>query len=701
MKIHVLDSDTINQIAAGEVVERPSSVVKELVENAMDAGAGAVTVEIKEGGVALIRVTDNGAGIPKEEIPMAFCRHATSKLFSADDLLRISSMGFRGEALSSIAAVAMVELITKTRDSFTGCRYVIEGGEEKGMTEIGAPEGTTFLVRNLFYNVPARRKFLKSAMTEAGYISELMERFAVSHPDIAFKFINNGKTILQTSGNGSMRDCIYHIYGREVTAALLEVNFVTEALSVSGFIGKPVISRGNRNYENYFVNGRYIRSNIISKAIEEAYKPYTMQHKYPFTALVITVPPDKLDVNVHPTKLEVRFTESEALYRGLFHTIADTLAGKNMIPDAVLSETKKEQKVLPPTPEPFEHNRITYTKEALRTHADEVREKAIEATLKTNLFEMSQKEIGKQETIVPITTKPEPEKTESTEPKRTPGSKNETGKTDTEQTEVKQTEIEKTEIAQTEVRKTEAGISEPGMQGMRIPEERKLVRETSGYHVSDNPQQLSFFEAAEQTKEAFLTKNALDEHRIIGQLFGTYWLIEYEEQLFLIDQHAAHEKILYEHTIKRMKKKEPMSQLVSPPIILALSIRESEIMKQYLDYFQTLGFEIEEFGGREYSVRAIPAELYGVDGQTLLIDMLDELAEQPVCGTSELILNRIATMSCKAAVKGNMRLSQAEARALIEELLTLDNPFHCPHGRPVIVSMSKQEIERKFKRIVN
>ena len=314
---------------------------------------------------------------------------------------------------------------------------------------------------------------------------------------------------------------------------------------------------------------------------------------------------------------------------------------------------------------------------------------------------MSQKEIGKQETIVPITTKPEPEKTESTEPKRTPGSKNETGKTDTEQTEVKQTEIEKTEIAQTEVRKTEAGISEPGMQGMRIPEERKLVRETSGYHVSDNPQQLSFFEAAEQTKEAFLTKNALDEHRIIGQLFGTYWLIEYEEQLFLIDQHAAHEKILYEHTIKRMKKKEPMSQLVSPPIILALSIRESEIMKQYLDYFQTLGFEIEEFGGREYSVRAIPAELYGVDGQTLLIDMLDELAEQPVCGTSELILTRIATMSCKAAVKGNMRLSQAEARALIEELLTLDNPFHCPHGRPVIVSMSKQEIERKFKRIVN
>ena len=651
-KIHVLDSDTINQIAAGEVVERPASVVKELVENAIDAGAGAVTVEIKEGGISLIRVTDNGSGIPKEEIPLAFCRHATSKIRNATDLLKVKSMGFRGEALSSIASVAMVELVTKTREEFTGSRYLVEGGEDKGLTEIGAPEGTTFLVRNLFFNTPARRKFLKTPMTEAGYISDLMERFAISHPEVAFKFINNGKTAMQTSGNGNMRDCIYHIYGRDVTAALLDIDCEDHALRMEGFVGKPVISRGNRNYENYFINGRYIKSNLISKAIEEAYKPYTMQHKFPFTVLCITIPPELIDVNMHPTKLEVRFSNGEELYRLLYHAVSDALSGKNMIPDAVLEETKKESRVLAPTPELFERNRITYSKETLRNRADRVREKAIEATLHTRLF-------------------------------------------DTPPAESERVSVETTPKVMEPARVSEAAETSELPQIPQAQDKPEVF-----LSAKEKPEQLSLFEKSEQGKEEFLTKKAADHHRIIGQLFATYWLIEYEEQLFIIDQHAAHEKILYEHTVQRMKEKQPMSQMVSPPIILPLSIREAEVMQRYMEHFTRLGFEIEEFGGREYSVRAVPAELYGVDGGVLLTEMIDSLLEEPVTGTSELILDRIATMSCKAAVKGNMCLSEAEARALIDELMTLENPYHCPHGRPVIISMTKQEIEKKFKRIV-
>lgn len=650
--IHVLDSDTINQIAAGEVVERPASVVKELVENAIDAGAGAVTVEIKEGGISLIRVTDNGSGIPKEEIPLAFCRHATSKIRNATDLLKVKSMGFRGEALSSIASVAMVELVTKTREEFTGSRFLVEGGEDKGLTEIGAPEGTTFLVRNLFFNTPARRKFLKTPMTEAGYISDLMERFAISHPEVAFKFINNGKTAMQTSGSGNMRDCIYHIYGRDVTAALLEIDCEDHALRMEGFVGKPVISRGNRNYENYFINGRYIKSNLISKAIEEAYKPYTMQHKFPFTVLCITIPPELIDVNVHPTKLEVRFSNGEELYRLLYHAVSDALSGKNMIPDAVLEETKKESRVLAPTPELFERNRITYSKEILRNRADRVREKAIEDTLHTRLF-------------------------------------------DTPPAETERVSVGAAPKVMEPVRVSEAAETSELPQIPQAQDKPEVF-----LSAKEKPEQLSLFEKSEQGKEEFLTKKAADHHRIIGQLFATYWLIEYEEQLFIIDQHAAHEKILYEHTVQRMKEKQPMSQMVSPPIILPLSIREAEVMQRYMEHFTRLGFEIEEFGGREYSVRAVPAELYGVDGGVLLTEMIDSLLEEPVTGTSELILDRIATMSCKAAVKGKMRLSEAEARALIDELMTLENPYHCPHGRPVIISMTKQEIEKKFKRIV-
>ncbi|MDE7299613.1 MAG: DNA mismatch repair endonuclease MutL [Lachnospiraceae bacterium] len=705
-KIHVLDSDTINQIAAGEVVERPASVVKELVENAVDAGASSVTVEIREGGIGLVRVTDNGAGIPREEVRTAFLRHATSKITTALDLLTVNSLGFRGEALSSIASVAMVELVTKTREEFTGSRYVIEGGQEKELAEVGAPEGTTFLVRSLFYNTPARRKFLKTAMTEAGYISDLMERFAIAHPEVAFKFINNNKTVLQTSGNGNLRDCIYHIFGREITAALLDVPCPAGDIRAAGFVGKPVISRGNRNYENYFINGRYIRSNIITRAIEEAYKPYTMQHKYPFTVLLLEIPPKRIDVNVHPTKLEIRFDDGEELYRLVFGAVRDALAGKNMIPDAVLSESRKEKRVYAASPEPFEHNRLTMSRDALRQQASQVREKAIEATLKAELF---------------AGDGPEPEKRAGSETAQAGDRTAETAQEPAGAGIPESGQEPKSGIKQADAGNPESEQrTEQDGAGMRKPvpetetgKSASLVREECAYSAEipngkapepERPQQLSLFEAAERTKEAFLKKESADRYRIIGQLFATYWLVEFEEQLFIIDQHAAHEKILYERTVRRMKEKAGqggLSQLLAPPEILSLSIREAEVLRRYQEHFEALGFEIEEFGGREYSVRAVPVELYGADGRALLTELLDTLLDEPPGGAPDMILDRIAAMSCKAAVKGNMTLSEPEAKAMLDELLLLENPFHCPHGRPIIISMTKHEIERKFKRIVN
>lgn len=731
-KIHLLDSDTINQIAAGEVVERPASVVKELVENAIDAGATAVTVEIKEGGINLIRVTDNGSGIKKEEIPLAFCRHATSKIETAEDLLAIRSLGFRGEALSSISAVAMVELITKTREDFVGCRYEINGGEEKGLTEAGAPDGTTFLIRNLFYNVPARRKFLKSAMTEAGYVEGQMERFALSHPEIAVKFINNNKTTLQTSGNGNMRDCIYHIYGREVANALLPIDVQQDDLSIVGFIGKPIVSRGNRTYENYFVNGRFIKSNVLAKAIEEAYKPYTMQHKYPFTVLLIDMPSEKVDVNVHPTKLEVRFANSETLYQFVHRSIADVLKGKNMIPDALLTEEKKSAKRdFEATPEQFETNRIeaerktslpssnsinksfqtgsnngsaSSNRDYIRSQAEKKRDDAIQKTLNSNLFAA-------------------PSKTSNSNLFRSPAKEPTAAVRKDVEEKIADTDIGKL----MQVREGNVGVTNHSdvpvqesnanmQQNSAIDDPVKYpdrVQETSAYATSQSQvnaieaatnsaanEQISLFETTEKNKEAFMEKKEQDHHRIIGQLFATYWLVEYNEQLFMIDQHAAHEKILYEHTVAKMESKEMTSQMVSPPIILTLSLREEEVLKRYMTHFEMLGYQIEHFGGREYAVSAIPADFYGIDGEVLLTEMLDDLLDNPPSGTPDIVLHKIATMSCKAAVKGNMKLSEAEAKALINELLSLENPFHCPHGRPVIVSMTKHEIEKKFKRIV-
>lgn len=631
-KIVLLDQSTIDKIAAGEVVERPSAVVKELVENSIDAGANAITVEIKGGGIDFIRITDNGGGILAEDIPIAFQRHATSKIRSVEDLLTVSSLGFRGEALASISAVSQVELITKTRDSLMGNCYVIEGSKEKSIEEIGCPEGTTFVVRNLFYNTPARKKFLKSAQTEAGYIGDLVERLAISHPNISFKFLNNNQLRLHTSGNGNLKDIIYHIYGRETARELLEIDTQKGNLVIRGFIAKPIVSRGNRNYMNYFMNGRYIKSKIIGKAIEEAYKPYTMQHRYPMTALYFELDSNLLDVNVHPTKMEIRFADNQEIYQYILDAVSEALEGKEMIPEVTLEKEgekkeKREEKKIS-APEPFEEKRIEREK---REEKQEQREQKVVAAdvLKEENSYMSKGSVMQMNSSVK-------------EP--TPA-----------------TVVE--------------NIAEP------------IIKK-------ENSQQMSVF------SEKLLDKEAKKQHRIIGQVFGTYWMVEYQDKLFMIDQHAAHEKVLFEQTMKNMEEKQFTSQMLSPPIILTLNMREQEALERYLPELAKIGFEIESFGGREYSVRAVPGNLFGVASMDFLMELIGSLLEEVHLKTSEVILEKVASMSCKAAVKGNTKLSYVEAEALIDELMELENPYHCPHGRPVIVSMSKYELEKKFKRII-
>lgn len=612
MEIRLLDKETIDKIAAGEVIERPSSVVKELLENAIDAGATAITVEIEGGGIDLIRVTDNGCGIEKEQVRNAFCSHATSKIRSAADLDTVASLGFRGEALSSIAAVAQVELITKTREALLGVRYVIEGAKEQTLEEIGAPDGSTFLVRNLFYNTPARRKFLKTAKTEAGYIESLMERIALSQPSVSFRFIHNGQLRLQTSGNALPKDIIYHIYGKEIASSLIEIHAKSQGMSVRGYIGKPVVTRGNRNYENYFVNGRYVKSNLIAKGIEDAYRSYLMQHQYPFTVLSFEVDGKEVDVNVHPQKLELRFSNSEEIYRFVLGALSEGLREKEMIPSAMPEEAEKPKDAAPlpreRSAEPFETRRLYALKEAVRKDS------------------------------------PYEPKYERTQLQREP-----------------------------EDRKPEE----------RKPEERTLEE---GKPVQ---QELPFF-----------SEEAKKEYRILGQVFSTYWLVEMGDKLFLIDQHAAHEKVIFERLMKRKAVNEKTSQQISPPLLLSLSMPEEETLKSWLSEFQSLGFEISHFGGREYMITAIPADIYGLDEKQLFIEMLDDLVETGRLQDTDTLYLKIATMSCKAAIKGGDRISTAEFQALFDEMLTLDNPYHCPHGRPTTIQMSRYELERKFKRVI-
>lgn len=672
-EIKLLNQETIDKIAAGEVVERPSSVVKELVENAIDAKATAITVEIKEGGTSFIRITDNGSGIEHAQVPIAFLRHSTSKIRQVEDLLSITSLGFRGEALSSIAAVSQVELITKTYGELTGTRYVIEGSKEVANEEIGAPEGTTFLVRNLFYNVPARRKFLKTAQTEGNYISDLMERLALSHPDVSFKFISNGQTKMHTAGNSKEKDLIYHIYGRDITAALLPIEQKTPLFEVHGFIGKPLISRGNRNYENYFINGRYIKSALLSKAIEEAYKGFVMQHQYPFCVLYFNFETELLDVNVHPTKMELRFSDNEKVYHVLFDIIRKALTHKDFIPDVPVEEKKpqKREPIAAGTPEPFERRRMPNVEPGAGVNAQILQQAASQqVVVQQTVPQQATGQHPSLQSAVLHPTKTQPAENQSVFDKLL--------------------KKEPAKAAEENTYQVKPKEPETGIQQNPVMPEQDIQTKRAAEPVPE----------ASYEQQSFLTKEARKEHRILGQLFDTYWLVQYEDKLFIIDQHAAHEKVLYEKTMERVKKKTFSSQTLSPPTILTLNAQEEEMLERYREEITTFGYEVEPFGGKEYAVTAVPADFTDIDMRSMFVEMLDDFANISGADAPNLIMEKVASMSCKAAIKGNQAISRSEMEVLINELLQLENPYNCPHGRPTIIAMSKYEIEKKFKRIV-
>ncbi len=655
--IQILDSATIDKIAAGEVVERPSSVVKELVENALDACADAITVEIKEGGITFIRVTDNGSGIDSSQIRNAFMRHATSKIRSAEDLTHVVSLGFRGEALSSICAVAQVELITKTKDNLTGVRYVCEGAVEKECSEIGAPTGTTVLVKNLFFNTPVRRKFLKQPMTEGGYIIDLMEHMALSRPDTAFKLMVNGQVKFHTSGNGSLKEVIYRIYGKETASQLLPFEKETKGIKVEGYLGKPILNRSNRNFENYYINGRYIKSSLIAKALEDGYSNYLMQHKFPFTVLHFTIDTEMVDVNVHPTKMDVRFTGGNYLYDFVASSVAAALQQREMIPEALLSEEKEEETQKIKVPEPFEQQRTRQFQvmeeqryEAVRSPSRDI---FIREAAEESLKAMADNTSSDDDFFVQI-------------PARVADS--------------------------TPTLRTEMPV-EPAAPGTAMPANAGQAEQAPAVKT-EPPKQLDLFD------EKMLTKENRPRYRILGQIFDTYWLIAFTDKLFIVDQHAAHEKVKYERLMKHYHEKDIVTQTLNPPIVVTLSAKEEATFLSCKDVFAGLGFEIEDFGGREYALRGVPVDLYGQEEKALFLSVLDEMSEGPLHKDLTVVEEKLATMACKSAVKGNHSFSFAEMEALIDELLTLDNPYNCPHGRPTIISMSKYEIEKKFKRIV-
>lgn len=652
--IKLLDKATIDKIAAGEVIERPSSVVKELLENSIDAGATAVTVEIKDGGISLIRVTDNGCGIPKDEVRTAYMRHATSKIDSAEDLSYIASLGFRGEALSTISAVSQTEMITKTSDSMTGVKYVIHGGAEVEYTEVGVPDGTTIVVRNLFYNTPARKKFLKSAMTEGSYINDLVLRLALSHVNISFKLIINGQTKIDTSGNGNTKDAIYQLFGKDITSNLIPVNYKADDMEIAGYIGKPYISRGNRALENYFINNRYIKSGIINRAIEEGYKTFIMQHKFPFTVLYITLPKDKCDVNVHPTKMEFKYDNERALFEGVLRTITDALTHKEIIPKDTVGKKEKEE-IIPKSnikpAEPFE----TVRKDNIST--TKIPPKNVKASNYSPTYKILEK-LKQEETKAP-------------------------------ETKIQEKNSFETKPKQTTVHKEATNSDNYAILNMLKDEGVKYT-----------PSNIETGKQASMFDDDFLTEKARKKHRVIGQLFDTYWLIEYEKNLYIMDQHAAHEKVNYERLIKNLKNKQIYSQQLMPPLVITVSYAERQAILDNFDLFMNTGFDIEEFGGNEFKINAIPSNLYGLQGRDMFLEFVASLIDNAGYMSNDIFIKKLSSMACKAAIKGNMHISFAEADALIEELLKLDNPYTCPHGRPTIISISETELEKKFHRIV-
>ncbi len=713
--IKLLDKTTIDKIAAGEVIERPSSVVKELLENSIDAHSTSITVEIKEGGISFIRVTDNGDGIPKDQVRTAYMRHATSKIDDASDLDSIASLGFRGEALSTIAAVSQTEMITKTAEDLVGVKYVIHGGDEIEYKEVGVPEGTTIVVRNLFFNTPARKKFLKTPMTEGSYINDLVLRLALSHPEIAFKLIINGQTKLDTTGNGKLKDVLYQLFGRDITSNIIEVNYESGDIKISGYIGKPFLSRGNRGLENYYINKRYIKSNIVNRAIEEGYKTFVMQHKFPFTALFIELPLDKCDVNVHPTKMEFKYDNEKALFEAVNRAVRDALAFKELIPKAEYSQTKGNviRSVERPA-EPFEKQRIApQTKvdgysasysilEQMKKHEEELKQDKTDVKAETKVAEPADKSTTAYKTTATI-------KEAGYKYASSPYAKYQ---------QIKSNSVEKKEIDTIEDSK-KIDITNL-LKDDGVTYESSNVSENKGQKENSEPHQTTTINTQKDgvklqinvdEKEVygtqatffddkFLSEKARIKHRLIGQVFGTYWLIEYDNNLYIMDQHAAHEKVKYEELMSQLESKEIYSQQLMPPMVVTVSYAEREAILNNYDMFMKFGYDIVEFGGNEFKINAVPSNLYGLHGRDMFMEFVGSLIDNAGYMSNEVFVRKLSSMACKAAIKGNMRISFQEADALIDQLLKLDNPYTCPHGRPTIISMSERELEKKFKRVL-
>jgi DNA mismatch repair protein MutL len=652
--IKLLDKTTIDKIAAGEVIERPSSVVKELVENSIDAGSASVTVEIKEGGISFIRVTDNGYGIPKDEIRTAYLRHATSKIENAGDLDSIETLGFRGEALATIAAVSQTEMVTKTVESLTGVKYVIHGGEEVEFKEVGVPDGTTIVVRNLFYNTPARKKFLKTPMTEGSYITDLVTKIALSHPDISIKLIVNGQSKIATTGNGNVRDVIYQLYGKDITAALLEVSYAVGDVNITGYVAKPYICRGNRGLENYFVNNRYIKNNIINRAIEEGYRTYVMQHKFPFAVLFFELPYEKCDVNVHPTKMEFKYENEKELFEITLAAVKDALTEKELIPPAKDSGradwgTVKQEKTVEKGAEPFEVNRgIPKPSYNAGNYSKSYN---ILQTLKKQEEEEKQIDDGSQ-----------------TQSKLV---------------------VELSSDAEKHTYNTNKAYTDS-----KIVTDEDLPEHLASAVKKVNGKQLSIF------NDEILPEKEKIKYKLIGQLFDTYWLIEYDRNLYIMDQHAAHEKIKYEQLMRDFKNKEILSQQLMPPLVITVTYQERETVLEYYDLFMQIGYDIVEFGGNEFKINAVPSNLYGISEKALFMEFISSLMENSGYVSNDIFIRKLSTMACKSAIKGNTHITYQEADNLVKQLFELENPYTCPHGRPTIISMSEAEIEKKFRRIV-
>ncbi len=644
--INILDKDTIDKIAAGEVVERPASIVKELLENSIDAGSSSVTVEIKNGGIDLIRITDNGCGIASSEVKKAFLRHATSKIVSDKDLISIKSLGFRGEALSSIAAVSKCEMITKTRDELTGVRYYIEGGTEVEYEEIGAPDGTSIIIRDIFYNTPARRKFLKTASTEGAHISELVEKLAMANTEIAFKFISNGQIKLQTNGSGNLKDIVYQLYGKEISKALCNVDYEKNGIKIRGVVARPEVTRSSRNLENIFVNGRYIKDNIISKAVEDGFGDRLMQHQYPFCALNFDL--NGVDVNVHPRKMEVRFTDRNFVYDNTKEAVEEIFTTQSAVREVPVGKTSNEKKVFVNTPEPFENKRRDMSEIPEKVSQNKYEDVTKDTLHSTGSDDEIKWRVPKENMYNP---------------------KDDMSFIKDENTKRVYSDIN--DLSNKSIKEVNIGdIDDVNLSGIK-------------------PSQLSFFE-----------RESKKYMKVIGQVFDTYWIVQLENEMYIIDQHAAHEKVMYERLLKESKANKLSSQMINPPIIVTLTDLEQNVLKEHMDEFRGIGFDIEEFGGKEYKINAIPNIFPSIPKAELFNEMLSDSTNYDVISPSELILAKVASMSCKAAIKGNMRISLLEANELFDELLSLDNPYNCPHGRPTVIKMTKQEIEKKFKRIV-